>query len=466
MDYLPIGPLQTQLRRLRPHELRERLQVVRALSAARGLQFFADDGQPRTIDLALMPWIITPAQRVFFRQVAHLLADALMRLPSLYARDPAVRAVLPFDETQQSWLRLAAAPRSRPYAVLGRLDSTATFAHANWRRTFQMLEPNAVGVGGVYYAPTACGIIVDVLGDLLRRAYPRHRIGPAPDPRHLLSRELAAVAKRMGSAVRRVALLENRDYTTGTDEFRHLAHELDAWGLQAIVVDPRDVRLAHGHLTAKGRPVDFIYRDCELSEFIEIEEAGHRVDGMRAAIQQGRLISGLLWEFDQKSCWDVFTDPDHAHYFTPAQRRFFRAHVPWTRLVRDAVVTDPTDRRIDLVPYIRRHQHQLILKPNILYGGEGVVIGRVVTSRVWERTLSTALRGPLQYVAQRLARIHTERFPALERGQVQEVSRSVVSGFFFNSHDIGLVGRFSSNPVVNVSRGGGLLSALMVGEHG
>jgi hypothetical protein len=38
----------------------------------------------------------------------------------------------------------------------------------------------------------------------------------------------------------------------------------------------------------------------------------------------------------------------------------------------------------------------------------------------------------------------------------------VVSGFFFTSSDIGLVGRFSDDPVVNVSRGGGLVAAFLV----
>jgi len=44
---------------------------------------------------------------------------------------------------------------------------------------------------------------------------------------------------------------------------------------------------------------------------------------------------------------------------------------------------------------------------------------------------------------------------------VRQVERRVVSGFFFNSFRAGLVGRFSADPVVNVSRGGGLLCALM-----
>ena len=462
MDHLPIHPLHRQLNRLGRRELAERLSSVRALSTARGLRFLDDRSRPKTIALASIPWILTSHQMAFFQRVATLLADALTRLPGLYAQHRAVRQVLPFDAVQESWIRLAHHPKHRPLAVMGRFDSTATFSHAGWRRAFAMLEPNAVGVGGVHYAPTACSIILDVFGDCLERAFPGRRIVPTPDPRLLLLEELAQVGRRLGRRVRRVALLENRDYTTGTDEFASLARHLSRQpGLEGVVTDPRDIRLSRGRLMARGKEIDFIYRDCELSEFIEIEDAGHRLDAMRQAIRQGRLISGLLWEFDQKSTWELFTDPAWSRHFTPAQQRLFREHLPWTRLVRETFTLDPAGARVDLVRYAARHRGQLVLKPNTLYGGQGVVIGSSITQAAWERQLIAALRGDERYVVQRRAAIGVERFPMLDGGRVRQVERRVVSGFFFNSFRAGLIGRFSADPVVNVSRGGGLLCALM-----
>jgi hypothetical protein len=173
-------------------------------------------------------------------------------------------------------------------------------------------------------------------------------------------------------------------------------------------------------------------------------------------------VSGLLWEFDHKSCWELLTDAAYARYFTPSQRRLFRRHIPWTRLVRHAFTRDPRGARADLVRYIRAHQASLILKPNALYGGQGVIVGRAVTRAVWERTLTHALRGRTPHVVQVRAGLALHRFPSLQRARVQEVARCAISGFFFNSRGAGVVGRFSANPVVNVSRGGGLLSALLV----
>ena len=461
-DYLSTISLRRQMDRLGRAQLTDRLHAVRALSAVRGLRFIDDRHQPRTIELAAVPWILTPAQLHRFRTLVHELVAALMRLPMLYAKHPEVRQILSLDPAQESWLRLASHPRSQPWAVIGRMDSTATFDRHDWQRTFLMLEPNAVGAGGVHYAPTACTVIADVFGDVLERAYPGLQLVPTPDPRQLLIEELARLSHRLGRPLRRLGLVENADYTTGTDEFAHLARYLTRQGLQSIIVDPREVSLSNGRLMARRLELDFLYRDCELNEFVALETPRRPLKGVRAAIRQGRLISGLLWEFDHKSSWEILTSPQLARYFTVRQRRFFHAHLPWTRMVRPAQVPDPDGRLVDLPAFIRSHQAELVLKPNTLYGGQGVIVGQSVSRQVWERTLTQALRGDEPYVVQQLARIATHQFPALTGSGFKTVDRRVVSGFFFNSSDVGLVGRFSDDPVVNVSRGGGLVSAFMV----
>jgi hypothetical protein len=464
MDYLPRVLLDKPFQRLGRQSLFDRLHAMRALADARGVRYLDDAGRSRTIEIALKPWILTSEQLLCFHHVAQQLADALLRLSHLYARIPAVREVVRFEPEREGWLRLCVHPRARPLAVIGRLDSTAIYDHARWRSDFRMLEPNTVGVGGVHYAPTACSIVMDVVGDILARALPGHALTATPDPRQLLVDELRAVAKRLGRPLRGVALIENTDYTTGTDEFQELARYFVSRGLKAVVADPRELRLVRGELVAGHLPVDLVYRDSELEEFVEMERTGHRLTALRQAVRQGRLISGLTWEFDQKSAWEIFTDPQYAHHFTASQHRLFREHLLWTRLVREAKVSDPMGRVVDLPQCIRRNKARLVLKPNTMFGGEGVILGPTVSQRMWERQLHQALNGRERYVVQRLARIPKDTFPMLVNGNVRQAERCVVSGFFFNSSGIGLVGRFSRLPVVNVSRGGGLIPALWV--HG
>lgn len=461
-DYVPRAILDRALRRLGRRGLLDRLHAMRALADARGVRYLDDAGRARIIEIALKPWVLTNAQLLAFHQAVQLLADALLRVARLHAQTPAVREIIRFEPARAAWMALCAHPRARPLAVLGRLDSTATYDHATWRADFRMIEPNTVGVGGVQYAPAACSVVMDVLGDVLTKALPGRAITGTPDPRQLLVDELWAVARRLGRPLRGVALIENTDFTTGTDEFQELARALVKRGLPAVVADPRELRLVRGRLVAGSTPVDLLYRDSELAEFVEMEASGHRLTALRQAIREGRLISGLTWEFDQKSAWEIFTDARYARYFNAAQRRLFREHLLWTRLVREARVTDPSGRTVELAPFIRRHQAQLVLKPNALFGGEGVVLGPTVSRRVWEETLTRALRGRERYVVQQIARVPTDTFPRLVDGRVRFEERHVVSGFFFNSSGVGLVGRFSGLPVVNVSRGGGLLPALWV----
>lgn len=462
MDYVPRSYLTQAFARLSRSGVLDRLHALRALAAVRGVQYLDDAGRARTIELSLKPWVLTSAQLLFFHRVMQQLSEALMRLPGLHAQSPAVRQIIHFEPERAAWLALARHPRSRPLAVMGRFDSTAVYDHAGWRSDFRMLEPNAVGVGGVHYAPASCGIMLDVIGDVLARALPGRTISPTPDPRRLLTDELAAVARWFGRPLRAVALLENTEFTTGTDEFGQLGRYLRGQGLKAMVADPRQLRVHRGHVCVGQTTIDLLYRDCELQEFVDMESGGRRLTALRQAIREGRLISGLHWEFDQKSAWEVFTDPRYARAFTPAQRRLFRQHLLWTRLVREARVLDPSGRFVDLPQYIRRHQQRLVLKPNALFGGEGVVLGRTVGRREWERELTRALRGPRRYVVQALADVATDAFPLLVNGRVKTELRSMVSGFFFNSTGVGLVGRFSASPVVNVSQGGGLMSALWV----
>lgn len=462
MSYIPAALLERALRRLGASALRERLYALRALAQVRGLRYVNDAGRSRTIEIALSPWLLTSAQLFSFHHLARQLADALLRVTQLHAHVPAVRDVIRLTPAQESWLRLSPSVRARPLAVIGRLDSTAVYDHARWQTDFRMLEPNAVGVGGVHYAPASCSIVMEVIGDVLTRALPGRAITASPDPRRLLVEELHAVAKRLGRPLRGVALIENTDYTTGTDEFQELARYLTHRGLRAVVVDPRQLRLVRDEVIAGRMKVDLLYRDSELSEFIEMEAGGHRLTALRHAIRQGRLISGLMWECDQKSAWELFTDARYARHFTAAQRRLFREHLLWTRLVREAHVSDPSGRMVDLPDFIRRHRSSLVLKPNAKFGGEGVVLGPTITQRAWEAQVQRALRGPERYVVQALARIPTQTFPMLAEGSVRWMSRCVVSGFFFSSSGIGLVGRFSALPVVNVSRGGGLVPALWV----
>lgn len=446
---------------------RDRLQIIAArlarASRREGLLYLDDDGRPKTIETMLRPWILTRAQHRFYQRLSLQVRSALSRLWELYLDDPRVRELLPLTPTEASWVREIGHDRgAHRYTILGRLDSNAVYDRPTWRRDLLFLEPNTVGIGGAHYAPAAQRVLQeDVIPELQRRT--RLRLRPVADPRAMLLRELGHLVNGRTARSLHLVLIENQEYTTGTDEFQSLAAHFRQQGWHASVADPRQLRLQGDHVTLRGKPVDVLYRDCELKEFIAMERGGARLAALRHLIRRHRLVSSITAEFDHKSAWEIFTEPALARHFTPAQRALFRRHFLWTRLLREARVTDPSGRPVDLVPYARRHQQHLVLKPNHAYGGQGVTLGPTVTRRVWERTIAKALNGRTSYVVQRFAPIAADAFPVVGAdGHAHLVTRHVVSGFFLTTAGISYIGRFCDDQVVNVSRGGGLVAVFQV----
>src|SRR5207302_10129115 len=65
-----------------------------------------------------------------------------------------------------------------------------------------------------------------------------------------------------------------------------------------------------------GEAVDFAYRDYAVSDLIDLEREGVDVMPMRALFKQNRIISSITAELDQKSCWEILTDPQRSEEHT------------------------------------------------------------------------------------------------------------------------------------------------------
>jgi hypothetical protein len=87
-------------------------------------------------------------------------------------------------------------------------------------------------------------------------------------------------------------------------------------------------------------------------------------------------------------------------------------------MVRPGPVTLEDGSRVDLLDYALTHQHDLALKPTLLHGGHGVLLGwRADTSaQDWADQVRAALDGP--YVIQRRIKPIPELFPAETGGTV------------------------------------------------
>lgn len=461
-DYIPLEQINKQLLKLKSDEARNLLKEVRYESKTRGMVYVDDDETVRVIDIMLRPWIITKQQLHYFHPIIFGIKEALKKLIGLYLSHRSVRDTIPLGPEEEQWMR-ACIPKRGPIKfqrLFGRIDSNATFDTRDWREGFSLLEPNTVGVGGVHYLPCAKGIVKDIVLSSISGL--RRDCGFCDiDVRDILIYELKAQAKAIGRKRCNVALIENQDYISGTDEFSRLCQHLNKKGIKAFVTDPRRLHLYKGEVYLNDTPIDIIYRDCEIVEFIEIEKKVGRLKAMRQAFRNNQVISSIAGEFDHKSAWELFTDERFFKFFSPHQRALFRKYCLWTRLIRPVKTQDPEGKTIDLIEYIRRNKDALVLKPNRLYGGAGVVVGRFAKREQWEKALQKAVKKPYSFVVQRFAAMHREDVPVISKtGEIHLEKYFVVSGFFATHNSLACVGRFCKDSVVNVSRGGGLIAVF------
>ncbi|MER7847746.1 hypothetical protein ABTZ03_27820 [Kitasatospora sp. NPDC096077] len=209
-------------------------------------------------------------------------------------------------------------------------------------------------------------------------------------------------------------------YLTGwaafLEEFCALLRTLgaDAHPCHIGQLDYRDGRVWLG-----DRAVDIIHRIFLAEDLLESPEAPALMDQVvrAAAADQVKLFVPLDAElYASKTTLAMLSDENNRHLFSAEELAAFDRVLPWTRTVRPGTVTLENGHRVELLEYARADRHDLVLKPTVLHGGSGVILGGDVTEESWAAHLDAALDKP--YVVQRRIRPVTELFPD-ENGQLE-----------------------------------------------
>jgi hypothetical protein len=335
-----------------------------------------------------------------------------------------------------------------------------------WKDSLRFVEPNLSGIGGLHLVPTAERLLGELLLPVLERYGPGLQLELCPDIRDLLMQEVLDHAQALGRPAGNVCFVEPKYAGSGPDEQAKLARFFhERYGTTVLHADPRELTLEGGEVFYAGARVDIAYRDYPVSDLIELQKEGADVEPMRALFRQNRIISSIAAELDQKSCWEVLTDPELlAKHFTAEERQVFRRHIPWTRLLGERRTLLPDGRPGDLPEYARREREHLVLKPNRAFGGEGVSVGPAVTQQEWESAVEKALADRERWVVQQLVSIPVLEFAVLgPDGQVHHEPFYTVMGFAPSQYGLAVLGRASQKQVINVAQRGGMC-AVMAGR--
>lgn len=429
------------------------------------------DGVPEPVRIMLRPLLVMPEQLSYVHHVCEKLVDALKRLPDLYLDDAAVRRILCITPGEEQWLRSTWTARHKHLnPIYGRLDAVCDFTGAQWQESLQFMEPNLSGVGGIHFGPLAEHIVMrDVVPTLLAHD-PELTVELPRDQRDLFLQVLLDHARGLGRASSNLCFIEPKYVHEGPNEQSVLSQYLaERHGLTIVHADPRELRVVGDEVYYEDTCIDVVYRDYETRDLLALErELGQPLAAMRLLFRQNRVVSSIVGDFDHKSCWELLTDEAQAErFFTVEERRLFRRHVLWTRLIYPRTTSLPHGDG-DLLDYLRRHREQLVIKPNRGYGGSGVQLGAATTQGAWEELINEAVRladdPERSWVAQAVTRLPVHEFPVVDQAQrVFDEPYYAVMGFAPTEHGLGILCRVSQKQVVNVAQHGGL-AAVLVGH--
>ena len=447
--------LSRTLTRLDKARLKALGKDVAAASAACALSYTSDDGATKTMPILLAPALLAKADRKYLHDLVLALYSAVQQTAAARRTDPEVRAILPLDTREEAWLELAPLATA---PLIGRFDMNID--PTKGARSAQVLEFNGCAIGGLHYGPAASATILARVAQLgtAKLTMP----GSMTDAWLDRCRAHKAALGRTGDSLH-VVWLEDRAWETGITEGPTLVDQLVRAGHRAAVCDPRDLEMVGDEICHRGVPIDIAYRAIELRDLLAIEDESGvaSLEVMREAVRRNLVLSPLTGDLDHKSLLEIWSSKKFAHLFSRTQRTLLARHVLWTRLVTDRRTDDPNGRDVELGKFVRTNKAKLVLKPLRACGGEGILIGKDTPHRVWERAVKRSLSGKELAVAQQYIKGATLESPVVRGTRIVHEKHFTNFGLFASETTLGVLGRAAPFPVVNVSRGGGVLAVLL-----
>ncbi|MFF5494849.1 hypothetical protein [Streptomyces aquilus] len=164
------------------------------------------------------------------------------------------------------------------------------------------------------------------------------------------------------------------------------------FGLDFRIGEIGRITFRQGKPHLDGTPVDVVYRCFEADQVYLDPEAMALVEPLCRAHEAGTVV---LWTplesnlYCEKGCLALLSDTRYRDRFSAAEQAVIDRVLPWTRVLHgDGFLADA-----DLVARCHDRRAELILKPNGLYGGKGVVAGWETDAGEWWRAVREAAEG-------------------------------------------------------------------------
>jgi len=376
-------------------------------------------------------------------------------------KDAAVQNPLLVDElglTEIERELVAIDPGYKAVSPTARLDSFLT------DDAYSFVELNGESPAGIAYADAAYDIFSQL--PVMRRFMEIYDVRQMHGRTLLLDVLLRAHAEFLGRQpdhVPRIAIVDLKGLPT-QKEFELFKDFFESEGYPSIICSPDELEFSNNRLRVKDFEIDIVYKRLLVNEYLPImDKHPALLDAYRAgAVCMVNSFRSKL--IHKKALFAVLTNERHAALFSANEQAAIRAHVPWTRVVREGR-TQHLNESIDLLEYTRANRDRLVLKPNDDYGGHGIYIGWATDETGWNEALQTALADG-DYLVQERVPTAREVFPALmEDGSVEFTEQLVdLDPMLFFGKVGSAFTRLSFTELANVSSGGGMVPTFLISE--
>jgi hypothetical protein len=327
-----------------------------------------------------------------------------------------------------------------------RLDSFLT------KSAYSFVELNGESPAGIAYADAAYDIFSSL--PVMKEFAVDYNLRPMYGRRLMLDVLLRSYEEFLGrkpEAPPRIAIVDLAGVPT-VSEFELFREFFEQSGYPSVICTPQELEFVNNRLSVSGQQIDIVYKRLLVNEYLPIMSdypALLNAYRARAICMVNSFRSKLI---HKKALFAVLT------------LKAIRAHVPWTRLVRDEW-SDYYGREINLLDFIRADSERLVLKPNDDYGGHGITIGWNVDQRGWDDAINEALANG-DYLVQERVPTARETFPALtDDGRVEFAEQLVdLDPLLFNGKVGSAFTRLSFTELANVSSGGGMVPTYVISK--
>lgn len=400
-----------------------------------------------TIPTFLKAYFLNHKQEHLLKRVASTMAQIINTAARLYFEDAHLSHVYRVPPEAADLIKID--PGYSQPVIFARFDALLE------GESLKLIEFNTDSPAGTAYTDSLEEVLFTE--PVLQDFFKENQLSQQSRVQSILDALLSTYEEFGGLETPQIAIIDWKNVRT-TPEYEYLKGFFESKGYKTTVADPRELKYKGGKLYHKNFRVHLIYRRVIFDELLDrLDEVQDMIKAYRerAVCMVNPLRSRLA---GCKAIHSILTNPEYDHFFTENENRMKREHIPWTRRLLDA--EDFYGRKKSyLIDFLKEEKDTLVLKPSAAFGGRDVTIGRETPDRDWNSVIDKALKG--DWVMQEFVNIPVMTVPEIVNQRLDFAYKKynfnmlVCAGKYAGSFV-----RLSSESMINVAKGGGLVPAV------